>query len=188
MKTKTLVNPKASPAIAAAEVNYYAIIKSPLGELLPVADAAALTGLYFAGCQHIPAASKQWQRHDAHPILRLAEKQLQEYFAGKREKFSLPLRLTGTDFQENVWRQIALIPYGETISYSDLASRAGKPGAIRAAGTSTGRNPISIIVPCHRVVGKNGSLHGFAGGLERKRQLLRLENSGLEPVKMKTRQ
>ena len=89
-----------------------------------------------------------------HPVLRQAAKQLQEYFAGKRRNFSLPLRLAGTDFQRRVWREIALIPYGETINYGELAKRAGAPQAIRAAGTNTGRNPLSIIIPCHRVDGK----------------------------------
>ena len=164
-------------------MNYYSITKSPVHDLMLVADDSALIGLYFAGCDHIPAASNRWKRHAKHPVLQQAEKQLQEYFAGERTEFSLPLRLTGTDFQQRVWREIALIPYGETITYSDLAKRAGAPQAIRAAGTNTGRNPVSIIIPCHRVVGKNGSLHGFAGGLERKRHLLELENSDAKSAK-----
>src|ERR1051325_2484980 len=110
------------------------------------------------------------------PVLREAAKQLREYFAGKRKSFSLPLRLAGTDFQRRVWGEIARIPYGETVSYSALAQRAGAPLAVRAAGTSTGRNPAAIVVPCHRVMGKNGDLCGFGGGLERKRYLLKLEN------------
>ena len=97
---------------------------------------------------------------------------------GKGKSFSVPLRLSGTDFQKRVWREIALIPYGETLSYSELAKRAGAPHAVRAAGRSTGRNPVSIIIPCHRVVGKNGNMCGFAGGLEKKRHLLELESSG----------
>ena len=158
-------------------MNDYSIIKSPIDDLMLVADASALTGVYFFGGDHIPAASNRWALNPQHPILRQAAKQLREYFAGKRESFSLPLRLAGTDFQRKVWREIALIPYGKTASYSDLAKRAGAPQAIRAAGTSTGRNPVSIIIPCHRVMGKNGGLCGFAGGLERKRYLLELENS-----------
>jgi methylated-DNA-[protein]-cysteine S-methyltransferase len=154
----------------------YCAIKSPIGELRLAADDTALTGLYFAGCKHIPATRKQWTLDARHPVLLEAAKQLGEYFAGKRATFSLPLRLVGTDFQERVWNEIALIPHGETVSYSELAKRAGKPLAIRAAGTSTGRNPISIIIPCHRVMGKNGGLHGFAGGLDRKRRLLGIEN------------
>src|SRR5262249_49580642 len=91
------------------------------------------------------------------------------------------LRPTGTDFQEKIWQQIARIPYGKTISYSELAKRAGAPEAVRAAGTSTGRNPVAILIPCHRVVGKNGSMGGFAGGLERKHHLLELESSDAQP-------
>jgi methylated-DNA-[protein]-cysteine S-methyltransferase len=155
----------------------YSIIKSPIGDLLLVADHSALTGVYFVGCDHIPAASKQWKLNAKHPVLQQTAKQLQEYFAGKREDFFLPLRLSGTEFQEKIWRQIALIPFGETVSYTDLAKGAGAPSAIRAAGTTTGRNPISIIIPCHRVVGKNGAMCGFAGGLEKKERLLKLENS-----------
>lgn len=155
--------------------NYYTIIKSPIDDLLLVADDSALTGLYFVGYKHIPAASKGWTRNKQHPILCQAAKQLQEYFSGKREKFSVPLRLGGTDFQEKIWKKIASIPYGKTVSYTILAKQAGSVDAIRAAGTATGRNPISIIIPCHRVVGKDGSLHGFAGGLDRKRHLLEIE-------------
>jgi methylated-DNA-[protein]-cysteine S-methyltransferase len=157
-------------------IKYYSIIRSPIGDLMLVADNSALIGLYFVGCDHTPDANKNRALNAQHPVLRQAAKQLQEYFAGKRESFSLVLRLGGTDFQERVWREIALIPYGETISYSELAKRAGARQAIRAVGTSTGRNPLSIIVPCHRVVGKNGGLCGFAGGLQRKQQLLELEN------------
>ena len=155
----------------------YNIIKTPLDNLMLVANPTELIGVYFVDCDHVPAASKDWKRDDNHPVLQQAEKQLEEYFAGKRTTFSLPLRLTGTGFQERVWREIALIPYGKTISYSDLARKAGAPRAIRAAGTSTGRNPIGLIIPCHRVVGKNGGIGGYAGGLERKRYLLELENS-----------
>ena len=158
-------------------MNFYSIIKSPIGDLLLVADVSAVTGVYFPGRDHVPAASKAWTLTPQHPVLQQAAKQLQEYFAGKRKSFTLPLRLAGTDFQQQVWREIALIPYGETINYSELAKRAGAPQAIRAAGTTTGRNPLSIIIPCHRVMGKNGGLCGFAGGLKRKRHLLELENS-----------
>src|ERR1017187_1342677 len=164
-------------------VNYYSLINSPIGDLMLVADASTLTGLYFVGCNHIPAASKGWALNAQLPVLRQAAKQLQEYFTGTRDNFSVPLRIAGTDFQEKIWREIAIIPYGETISYSDLAKRAGEPEAIRAAGTNTGRNPVAIIIPCHRVVGKNGGMGGFAGGLERKRLLLKLENSTTKPVK-----
>ena len=163
--------------------NSYSIIKSPINDLMLVAGDSALIGVYFVGRDHLPAASKKWKLNAQHPVLQQAARQLHEYFVGKRTEFSLPLRLAGTDFQQSVWREIALLPYGETISYSDLAKRASAPQAIRAAGAATGRNPVSIIIPCHRVVGKNGTLGGFAGGLERKRHLLALENSAPKPVK-----
>jgi methylated-DNA-[protein]-cysteine S-methyltransferase len=152
-----------------------------VGELILVADADALIGLYFAGRDHVPSARTGWKRTDDHPILRKAATQLREYFDGKRTKFALPLRFTGTEFQKKVWNEIAKIPHGVTTDYSELARRAGSPDAIRATGTSTGRNPISIIIPCHRVVGKNGDLCGFAGGLETKRFLLALENVAVPP-------
>ena len=152
-------------------------MQSPIGELLLVADESAFTGVYYAGRKHIPAIHKNWKTDWKNPILKEAVAQLKDYFAGKRDEFDLPLRMTGTGFQEKVWKEIARIPFGETLTYSELARRVGSPTAIRAAGASTGRNPMSIIVPCHRVVGKNGSLTGFAGGLERKRHLLKLENA-----------
>lgn len=154
----------------------YNTMKTPLGNLMLVANASELIGLYFVGCDHIPAEQKQWKRDSQHPVLQRAKEQLQEYFAGKRTEFSLPLHFSGTDFQERVWRQIALIPYGKTISYADLAHKAGKPTAVRAAGSNTGRNPLAIVIPCHRVIGKNGGIAGYAGGLDRKRYLLGLEN------------
>lgn len=166
-------------------MKYYAIIQSPIDDLMLVADDTALTGLYFVGHKHIPSESKHWTLNPQHPVLRQAAKQLQEYFASKRTDFSIPLRLSGTDFQKRVWNQIALIPHGETINYSELAKRAGAPEAIRAVGTATGRNPVSIIVPCHRVMGKNGNLCGFAGGLPRKQHLLALEISEKKPEKRK---
>ena len=161
----------------------YNTIKTPMGDLMLVANTSELIGLYFAGCDHIPAELKQWKRDARHPILRQANVQLQEYFKGKRTEFSLPLHVTGTDFQERVWRQIALVPYGKTISYADLAHKAGKPKAVRAAGTNTGRNPLSIVIPCHRVIGKNGGITGYAGGLDKKRYLLELEKSTVTNVK-----
>ena len=161
----------------------YNTIKTPMGDLMLVANTSDLIGLYFVGCDHISAELKQWKRDAQHPILRQANVQLQEYFTGKRTEFSLPLHVTGTDFQERVWRQIALIPYGKTISYADLAHKAGKPKAVRAAGTNTGRNPLSIVIPCHRVIGKNGGITGYAGGLDKKRYLLELEKSTVTNVK-----
>jgi len=153
----------------------YCILKQPLGDLLLVANETELIGLYFDGRTHVPAARSTWTCDLQHPVLRQAQKQLQEFFAGKRIRFSLPLKFSGTQFQERVWREIARIPLGETISYSELARRAGNPRAIRAAGMNTGLNPLGIVIPCHRVIGKDGSITGYAGGLEWKRHLLNLE-------------
>ncbi len=110
-----------------------------------------------------------------HPVLRTACFQLEEYFAGKRTSFDVPLDLRGTEFQRLAWLALALIPYGEVASYGDQAARIGRPRAVRAVGAANGRNPISIILPCHRVVGANGDLVGFAGGIETKRELLAFE-------------
>src|SRR5438045_1180805 len=104
-------------------VNYYSLIQSPIDDLMLVADGSALIGVYFIGCDHLPAASSRWKLNAKHPVLQHAAEQLDEYFARKRENFSVPLRLAGTDFQQKVWREIALIPYGETINYTDLAKR-----------------------------------------------------------------
>lgn len=112
-----------------------------------------------------------------HPVLKQAGEELRGYLRGDRTNFTVSLEGAGTAFQREVWRQIALIPFGQTITYTELARRAGAPAAVRAAGTATGKNPISIIVPCHRVVGKNGLLRGYAGGLDRKRRLLEMETS-----------
>ncbi|HEV2694201.1 MAG TPA: methylated-DNA--[protein]-cysteine S-methyltransferase [Verrucomicrobiae bacterium] len=162
--------------------NEYSTISSPIGELLLVTDGSALTGIYFIGRKHVPATSKSWTHNPKHPVLQQAAAQLKKYFLGKQNKFTIPLRAAGTEFQEKIWQEIAKIPFGETITYTELAKRAGVSHAIRAAGTSTGRNPISIIIPCHRIVGKNGSLTGFAGGLDKKRHLLELENADFKPL------
>jgi len=110
-------------------------------------------------------------------VLRATAKQLTQYYAGKRTEFDLALNLTGTKFQESVWKELQRIEYGETISYGELANRLGKPKAVRAAAAAVGRNPASLVVPCHRVVGANGSLTGYAGGIKRKQGLLALETN-----------
>jgi methylated-DNA-[protein]-cysteine S-methyltransferase len=179
-KTKTN-HPETTGEMA---MTYYAIAKSPIDDLLLVTDGSALTGVYFVQGNHIQAMKRRWMLQPNHPVLQEAAKQLREYFTGKRNTFSLPLRLAGTDFQKKIWREIARIPYGETVTYSDLAERAGAPRAVRAAGMSTGQNPVSIIIPCHRVIGKSGSLVGFGGGLKRKRYLLDLENAEAPTLKL----
>lgn len=155
-------------------MNSYSILKSPVGNLLLVADATHLLGIYFSGDKHAPA-THNWKHHPDHAVLKQTARELEEYFNGTRMTFSVPLRYGGTKFQQQIWTQISRIPFGETISYSELAERAGAPGAPRAAGMATGQNPISIMIPCHRVVGRNGGLHGYAGGLDRKRRLLEVE-------------
>jgi len=154
----------------------YTILKTDLvGDLLLAANARELTGVYFCGCKHVPAQQDDWRLDPREPVLKQAARELQEYLAGERKVFSVPLHFDGTGFQHEIWKQIALIPFGATISYTELAERAGAPDAVRAAGMATGQNPLSIIVPCHRVVGKNGKLTGFAGGLDRKKGLLEIE-------------
>ena len=108
-------------------------------------------------------------------LLSRAERQLEEYFQGKRKIFELPLRYGGTEFQRQVWEALLTIPYGETVSYQEIARRVGRERAVRAVGTTIGRNPLGIVIPCHRVIGKDGGLHGFGGGLENKKMLLELE-------------
>jgi methylated-DNA-[protein]-cysteine S-methyltransferase len=154
----------------------YSILKTTrLGDLLLVANETKLIGIYFADEKHAPALSKDWTLNPRHPVLKQASQELDDYLESKRTSFSVPLHSAGTNFQQEVWRQIARIPFGKTISYAELAKRAGAPKAVRAAGTATGRNPLGIIVPCHRVVGKNGGLGGYAGGLDRKKRLLEIE-------------
>ena len=153
----------------------YAHIRTPLGTLLATAEGNSLTGLYYEGGRHAPSASREWVEDPACPPLAACAKQVADYLDGGRRNFDLPLSAAGTDFQRRVWEEIARVPYGKTITYAELAERAGSPGSARAAGAATGRNPLSIIVPCHRVVGTSGALTGYAGGLDRKQRLLALE-------------
>jgi methylated-DNA-[protein]-cysteine S-methyltransferase len=147
-----------------------------MGDLMMVANESELIGLYFMEGEHLPGSRKAWTLDAQHAVLKKAGKELQEYFAGRRTAFTFSPSSYGTDFQRRVWEEISKIPFGETITYSDLAKRAGRPKAIRAAGTATGRNPLSIMVPCHRVLGKHGAIGGYGGGLPRKRHLLKMEN------------
>jgi methylated-DNA-[protein]-cysteine S-methyltransferase len=155
----------------------YTRIHTPLGPLLATAEGDKLTGLYFEGGRHAPGVSPVWREDPSHPALRRCAAQVAAYLEGRSRRFDLPLAPSGTPFQQRVWKEIARIPYGATITYSELAKRAGSPRSARAAGAATGRNPLSIIVPCHRVVGSGGSLTGYAGGLERKQRLLALEGA-----------
>lgn len=148
---------------------YYDTMQSPIGDLLLISDGKALTGLHFDNEGQIAARSMAFRDRK---VLKHAREQLQRYFAGELRDFDLPLVTAGTPFQQRVWRALGTIAYGETISYGELARRIGRPTATRAAGLANGRNPISIVVPCHRVIGADGSLAGYNGGLARKRWLL----------------
>jgi methylated-DNA-[protein]-cysteine S-methyltransferase len=149
---------------------------SPLGDVLLAATTHGLAGVWFVHDQlHMPD-SRLWTPQKAHPALMAATQQLHEYFSGERQKFDLPLQPAwGTPFQRSVWQALQRIPYGHTSTYGDIARDIGNPKAVRAVGAAIGQNPHSIIVPCHRVLGANGSLTGFAGGLDRKKRLLALE-------------
>ena len=148
---------------------------SPLGAMIVAATARGLAGVWFEGQRHLPD-TRGWPLQPQHPVLRQAIAQLGEYFAGERKHFDLTLDLQGgTAFQQSVWQALLAIPSGGTTSYGTLSQRIGKPAAVRAVGGAVGRNPMSIVVPCHRVLGADGSLTGYAGGLERKSALLQLE-------------
>jgi methylated-DNA-[protein]-cysteine S-methyltransferase len=151
----------------------YTTLDSPIGELLLLGDKQALHGLYMQKGRTATAIRPEWVRDDeAFADIR---EQLEEYFAGRRATFDVPLEMAGSPFQRRVWRALQDIPYGETISYGELARRVGAPATPRNVGAANGRNPVSVIVPCHRVIGADGSLVGYGGGLERKRTLLELE-------------
>jgi len=161
-------------------MRYYDFYASPQGQMLLVADEEGLAGVYFDGQKYLPHVASQWRRDAQHATLRQAKRELAEYFGGERKRFDVALAPEGTPFQRSVWTAIASVGFGETITYGELAKRAGCPGSARAAGAATGRNPIGIIVPCHRILGSDGSLTGYAGGLDRKRALLALESGSTE--------
>jgi methylated-DNA-[protein]-cysteine S-methyltransferase len=148
----------------------HSVVDSPVGPLTLVAVDGTLAALYMTEQRHAPGPETFGVR-DPGPFA-AAARQLDEYFAGDRTKFDLALALAGTAFQQRVWQELQAIPYGETISYGQLADRLGQPTAFRAVGLANGKNPVGIIVPCHRVVGSDGSLTGYGGGIERKRYLL----------------
>jgi methylated-DNA-[protein]-cysteine S-methyltransferase len=167
----------------------YAECSSAQGTLYLAATPRGLAGMWFTDQRHLPDVSS-WQRIDhaaQQQVLKETIQQLQAYFVGKLQKFDLPLDLSaGTAFQQAVWQALLAIPFGKTTSYGALSSSIGKPLAVRAVGTAIGRNPIGIIVPCHRVIGADGSLTGYAGGLHRKEAFLKLE--GAFPAVDQTRQ
>ncbi len=162
----------------------YTLLDSPLGKLALTSDGKHLTGIHFPRRDGRPAIERAWQRGDAAPVLVQARAQLAEYFAGRRTRFDLPLQPEGTPFQQSVWRALSKVPFGRTSTYGALAAAIGRPTAARAVGAAAGANPLAIVVPCHRIIGADGTLTGYAGGLARKTKLLALE--GMREVK-KTR-
>ncbi|WP_329379345.1 methylated-DNA--[protein]-cysteine S-methyltransferase [Streptomyces sp. NBC_01716] len=158
----------------------HTVADSPYGPLTLVATDGVLSGLYMTEQRHRPP-QESFGESDARPFGEVID-QLDEYFAGERTEFDLPLRLHGTPFQRSVWEQLLTIPYGETRSYGQLAGALGKSGASRAVGLANGKNPVGIIVPCHRVIGSTGGLTGYGGGLDRKQRLLVFEGAGRTPA------
>lgn len=154
---------------------YYTYSDSPLQPLLLTSDGAALTGLFLVAHKNGPEVEAAWVQNDEAAPFAEAKRQLAAYFAGELTAFDLPLAPTGTAFQRRVWDELRRVPHGQTVSYGELARRIGSPNACRAVGAANGRNPLCIIVPCHRVVGANGKLIGYAGGMPRKETLLALE-------------
>ena len=154
----------------------YQYMDSPVEPLLLAADDHGLHLIEFHTPRHPMARLAAWAE-GSNPILEATRTQLEEYFSGSRKEFDLPLAPAGTEFQKQVWHMLATIPYGQTISYAQLAQRVGKPTAMRAVGAANGRNPLPIVLPCHRVIGADGSLTGFGGGLATKQFLLQLEGA-----------
>lgn len=153
----------------------FTLMQSPVGVLTLVARGDCLAAVLWEQERENRVRLGELQRDDRHPVLLETVRQLGEYFAGQRRRFELPLDFVGTEFQRQVWAALLTIPFGETRSYSEIAHQLGNPKAVRAVGAANGRNPISIIAPCHRVIGASGGLTGFAGGLPAKQFLLALE-------------
>lgn len=157
----------------------WTVMETPAGDLRVVSDGTALTAAYFAPFEKSKISVSLGERDDTHPVLVEAVRQLRAYFAKELVEFDLPLAPVGTAYQQRVWDELRAIPYGTTATYGEIARQLGQtPAASRAVGLANGRNPIGIIVPCHRVIGANGKLVGYAGGLERKQLLLALESDG----------
>jgi len=154
----------------------YTVMKSSVGEITLVADNVSLRAIYWLNQKPDRVKFPDLENNDSNHVLKSAVKQLKAYFSGARREFDIPLRPVGTVFQEEVWLALRSISYGETVSYSDIAKQIGRPKAVRAVGAAIGKNPLSIMIPCHRVIGANGKLIGFAGGLITKEFLLNLEN------------
>ncbi|POA71444.1 methylated-DNA--[protein]-cysteine S-methyltransferase [Pseudomonas sp. GW531-T4] len=160
----------------------FKLMNSPVGQLTLVARGTKLAAILWESERENRVRLGPLQSADDHPVLLETERQLNEYFAGSRDCFELELDFVGTEFQRKVWQALLTIPFGETRSYSQIAAQVGSPKAVRAVGAANGRNPISIIAPCHRVIGASGSLTGFAGGLQAKQFLLALEGEQTLPL------
>ncbi|HVQ44631.1 MAG TPA: methylated-DNA--[protein]-cysteine S-methyltransferase [Candidatus Saccharimonadia bacterium] len=156
-------------------MTYYDIIETPLGNAYVSGNEAALTGWHFEGQRYFDGVPADWQLRPEEPVLRAARRQTERYFAGGLREFDLPIEPAGTAFQRAVWEALSATPYGEHTTYSQLAALIDRPRAVRAVGTAVGRNPLCVVVPCHRVLGADGGLAGYVAGLERKRWLLDLE-------------
>jgi len=157
-------------------------MRSPVGVLTLIASNDGLAAILWENDKPRRVPLQVIAEDAAHPILVETERQLDEYFAGRRKVFDVALDVSGTEFQKKVWGALLAIPYGETRTYADIARQIGHPTAVRAVGAANGRNPLSIVAPCHRVIGSSGALTGFAGGLEVKAQLLRLEGIAAKPL------
>ena len=162
----------------------YKIMKSPVGALKLVGSDRGLAAILWENDNLRRVRLDIVSEDKKHPVLLETERQLKEYFAGKRRKFTVKLDFVGTEFQNKVWRALLAIPFGETRSYGEIAKKLGKPKAMRAVGGASGKNPISIIAPCHRVIGSSGELTGFAGGLKTKAYLLKLEGSEARALRL----
>jgi len=154
---------------------YYTQLESPVGNLLLTLEDEQLTNICMSNQKRTVKVQPDWVQSDRH--FRTVARQLEDYFRGKRRTFEIPMRPQGTDFQMAVWRQLSRIPYGQTATYGDIAKRIDNPRAVRAVGLANGRNPLPIVIPCHRVIGANGQLTGFGGGLKNKALLLQIEQS-----------
>ncbi len=152
---------------------FYTILESPVGKLFLTSSEEAITELFMEKHKGAPKPIDKWRRDDG--LFREAADQLRAYFAGELTEFDLPLATAGTPFQQSVWDELRRIPYGVTISYGEMARRIGRPEAPRAVGAANGSNPISIIIPCHRLIGSNNNLTGYGGGIERKKYLIEFE-------------
>lgn len=150
----------------------YDIFDSPIGKLTVVSNGRAVTALHIEGDRYFAGVAKEWRRDGSDWLLIRTQKELDEYFSGKRTVFDIPVVAHGTEFQRAVWKEVAKIPFGTSMSYGDIATKLGKPKAVRAVGTAVGRNPVCLIVPCHRVLTSSGGYGGYVAGVDRKQQLL----------------